>query len=146
VTNTDRAQRLERVMARHGYSGDSLIEVLHSAQSLYGYLSPELLAYVAGKLRLPPSRVVGVATFYHLFALAPKAPHQAMVCMGTACYAAGARDLAHLFHQRFPDWQVKIGRCVGCCGLAPMVICDGKPQIRLTPDKLTHQVEEILQR
>lgn len=145
MTDTDRAQRLERVMARHGYSGDSLIEVLHSAQSLYGYLSPKLLALVATKLKLPPSRVVGVATFYHLFALAPKAPHQAMVCMGTACHTAGAPDLARVFHTRFPDWQVKIGRCVGCCGLAPMVICDGKPQIRLTPEKLVRQVEALAQ-
>lgn len=129
-------------MARHGFAGDSLIEVLHSAQSLYGYLSPETLRLVATRLKLPASRVLGVATFYHLFSLAPKAPHQALVCLGTACYNAGGADLAKRFDGR-PDWQVKTGRCVGCCGLAPLVICDGKPMIRLDEGKLDRIIAEM---
>lgn len=141
-----REQRLERVMARHGYSRDALIEVLHAAQSLYGYLSPPLLESIAERLRLPPSRVLGVASFYHLFALAPKAPHEAMVCLGTACYAAGGTRLAEQLRARGPDWHVKIGRCVGCCGLAPMVIADGRPLIRLTPSRLKEALDEVTER
>jgi bidirectional [NiFe] hydrogenase diaphorase subunit len=142
VLQIERETRLERLMARHGYTGDSLIEVLHAAQSLYGHLSPEILRLVANRLKLPASRVLGVATFYHLFSLAPKAPHQALVCLGTACYNAGGAQLARHFEGR-PNWQVKTGRCVGCCGLAPMVICDGKPLIRLNPQKLEHALAEF---
>ena len=59
-------------MSRHNYSGDSLIEVLHTAQEMYGHLTPELLRTIANKLRLPPSHVLGVATLYHFFSLEPK--------------------------------------------------------------------------
>jgi hypothetical protein len=59
-------------MSRHNYSGDALIEVLHTAQEMYGHLTPELLRTIANKLRLPPSHVLGVATFYHFFSLEPK--------------------------------------------------------------------------
>ncbi len=70
-----------------------LIEVLHTAQELFGFLSPPLLKTIAHKLRLPPSRVLGVASFYHFFSLKPKGEHTFMVCLGTACYVAGALGL-----------------------------------------------------
>ena len=67
--------------------------MLHTAQELYGFLTPELLKTIARKLRLPPSRVLGVTTFYHFFSLAPKGEHTFIVCTGTACYVAGAQGL-----------------------------------------------------
>jgi bidirectional [NiFe] hydrogenase diaphorase subunit len=143
VTNTEREQRLERTMARSGYSSDALIEVLHTAQSLYGYLSPEILERVATRLKMPPSRVLGVATFYHLFSFEPKAPHRAVVCLGTACYAAGAKKLETLLRRDWPDWQIKVGRCLSSCGLAPVVVCNGDPQIRLTPERLDAHLREV---
>ena len=89
----NREKLLERAMSRHQYSGDALIEVLHTAQELFGFLSPPLLKTIAHKLRLPPSRVLGVASFYHFFSLKPKGEHTFTVCLGTACYVAGALGL-----------------------------------------------------
>jgi bidirectional [NiFe] hydrogenase diaphorase subunit len=133
-----REQQLERAMARHHYSGSALIEILHAAQQLYGYLSKPLLNQIAHKLRLPPSRVLGVATFYHLFRFAPHKAHTAMVCLGTACYASGATELMEIARRRCPadEWTLEIGRCVGSCGLAPVVIRDGEPLSRVTPEQL----------
>src|SRR6202142_939202 len=69
---------------------DALIEVLHRAQELFGFLEDDLLLFVAYKLKLPASRVYGVATFYHYFILKPQGAHTCVVCTGTACYVRGA--------------------------------------------------------
>ncbi len=148
----NREKLLERAMSRHQYAGDALIEVLHTAQELYGYLSPGLLKTVARKLRLPPSRVLGVASFYHFFSLKPKGEHTFVVCLGTACYVAGALGLvATLEHrcakagQTSPDGKVSVqtARCIGACGLAPAVICDGTVMARVTPLALNSELERI---
>jgi bidirectional [NiFe] hydrogenase diaphorase subunit len=137
-----REKMLERVMSRHQYSGSALIEVLHAAQELYGYLSKPLLSTIAHKLQLPPSKVLGVATFYHLFRFEPKKEHTAVVCLGTACYAAGGTELMSMVKKRCPqsEWTVEAGRCVGSCGLAPVVIRDGEALSRVTPETLERQL------
>ena len=81
---------LEVHMKKHQFRHDALIEVLHKAQELFGYLEDDLLLFISAKLKLPPSRVYGVATFYHFFTLKPKGEHTCVVCMGTACYVKGA--------------------------------------------------------
>jgi bidirectional [NiFe] hydrogenase diaphorase subunit len=140
----DRERQLERLMARYHYAGSALIEVLHAAQELYGYLSKPLLNGIAHKLRLPPSRVLGVATFYHLFRFAPHKTHTATVCLGTACYAAGGEELMATVKRECPadQWTIEAGRCVGSCGLAPIVIRDGEPLCRLTPAQLRSHLKE----
>ena len=125
---------LEEVMARHHYAGDALIEILHAAQQLHGCLSAPVLKEIARKLRLPPSRVFGVATFYHLFRFAPPAKHTATVCLGTACYVEGAPELADV--ARSSGWSVEAVRCAGSCGLAPLAVCDGFALPHATPAKL----------
>ena len=142
----NREKMLERAMSRHHYSGDALIEVLHTAQELYGFLTPELLKTIARKLRLPPSRVLGVTTFYHFFSLAPKGEHTFIVCTGTACYVKGAQGLLDAIEHRCrckagstsADGKVTVAgaRCIGSCGLAPAVICDGNIMARVTPEQL----------
>lgn len=129
-------RRLEQVMARHGYSGDALIEVLHAAQKLHGYLPESALRQIARRLKLPPSRVLGVATFYHLFHVQPRGRHRITVCQGTACYVAGASALADAVAGQHPNWKLETGRCVGFCGLAPVVVCDGVTTGHLTPAAL----------
>src|SRR5271156_1578756 len=80
-------------MKRQQYQPDALIEVLHKAQELFGYLDVDVLRTVARGLKLPPSRVYGVATFYHLFSLKPQGAHTCVVCLGTACFVKGADHL-----------------------------------------------------
>ena len=139
----ERDKLLERAMARHHHSGDALIEVLHAAQQLYGYLSPPLLKTIARKLMLPPSRVLGVATFYHLFRFVPPGKHTATVCVGTACYAAGGQALlSELEQKHLKGWSIEAGRCVGSCGLAPNMICDGAVLARVDNDRLNALIEE----
>lgn len=141
LQSADRDKQLESVMARHHFAGDALIEVLHAAQQIYGFLSPLLLQDIARKLRLPPSRVLGVATFYHLFHFAPRSKHTATVCLGTACYVEGADELAEI--ARKCGWTVEPVRCAGSCGLAPLVVCDGVTLPRVTPAELeTHLNQE----
>jgi bidirectional [NiFe] hydrogenase diaphorase subunit len=136
MTDTAKAPEklLEEVMARHHYSGDALIEILHAAQQFHGYLSAPLLREVARKLRLPPSRVLGVATFYHLFRFAPPEKHTCSVCIGTACYVEGAAELVDVVKKN--GWKLDGVRCSGTCGLAPLVVCDGVTLRHTTPAKL----------
>lgn len=99
TADNQRQRLLEAAMKRHQYRSDALIEVLHTAQELFGYLEPELLLHIAHSLRLPPSHVYGVATFYHFFSLDPKGVHTCTVCMGTACYVKGAAQLLSKLEQ-----------------------------------------------
>src|SRR5664279_1233909 len=125
---------LEVHMKKHQFRHDALIEVLHKAQELFGYLEDDLLLFVAYKLKLPPSRVYGVATFYHFFTLKPKGEHTCVVCMGTACYVRGADKLLAAVEQKAgikagettADGQLSLltARCIGACGIAPAVVYD----------------------
>jgi bidirectional [NiFe] hydrogenase diaphorase subunit len=135
VSPDKRYKILDATIKRYQYQQDALIEVLHKAQELFGCLPDDLLLYVAHSLKLPPSRVYGVATFYHLFSLTPKGLHQCVVCLGTACYVKGAASvLASLEQQTHihagdttPDGKLSLltARCLGACSLAPVVVFDG---------------------
>ncbi|MEM7761755.1 MAG: bidirectional hydrogenase complex protein HoxE [Cyanobacteria bacterium P01_A01_bin.40] len=149
-----RFKMLTATMKRYQYSADSLIEVLHQAQELFGYLEEDLLLYIAHSLKLPPSRVYGVATFYHFFSLKQKGTHTCVVCMGTACYVKDATNLlATLEHQ----YQVNVGettadqqlslvtaRCLGACGMAPAVVVDGDIEGHQTAESVVNRIEECL--
>ncbi len=143
---------LETHMKRHQHKGDALIEVLHKAQELFGYLEPGLLHYIAHSLMLPPSRVYGVATFYHFFTLKPKGAHTCVVCMGTACYVKGADKLMAAIQehakiqpgQTTPDNQLSLltARCIGACGIAPAVVYDNTVTPRQTPQSVLDQIRQ----
>jgi bidirectional [NiFe] hydrogenase diaphorase subunit len=133
----DRFKMLDVSMKRQRFQPDALIEVLHTAQELFGYLQEDILHYVARGLKLPPARVYGVATFYHFFTFTPKATHSCVVCMGTACYVKGAETLLSSVQQSAAELNAQAGengtfvsvataRCLGACGLAPVVVFDGE--------------------
>ena len=142
---------LEAHMKKHQFKQDALIEVLHKAQELFGYLEDDLLLFVAYKLKLPASRVYGVATFYHFFTLKPQGAHTCVVCMGTACYVKGADKVLAAVEARTkikagettPDNQLSLltARCIGACGIAPAVVCDGVVTPRQTPETALAQVK-----
>jgi bidirectional [NiFe] hydrogenase diaphorase subunit len=131
-----RFKMLEAAMRRQQYQSDALLEVLHAAQELFGFLSEDVLIFVGRGLKLPLSRVYGVATFYNLFTLKPKGEHTCTVCMGTACYVKGAGQIMEGLEQAHgvkagqttPDGKlsVVVARCVGACGIAPAVVFDGE--------------------
>jgi bidirectional [NiFe] hydrogenase diaphorase subunit len=151
----DRRQRiLDAALKRTGFRQDAVIEVLHAAQNAFGYLTPELLWYVAAKLRLPPSRVYGVATFYNFFSLKPPGEHAVIVCEGTVCYIRGAARIGDALHAAFgaapgetsPDGRVSvtIARCFGSCALAPVIVIDSQVIGKTSPEAAVARVRGVL--
>jgi bidirectional [NiFe] hydrogenase diaphorase subunit len=151
-----RFEQLEATLKRHQFRQDALIEVLHAAQKLFGFLEPGILHFVAHKLKLPPSRVYGVATFYHLFTLEPSGRHTCTVCTGTACYVKGANNLLAAVSkatgiqpgQTTPDGELTLRtvRCLEPCGLAPVVVLDGTVHGNVTSEALVEHVKGWLSR
>ena len=127
---------LDITMKRNQYSQDALIEILHKAQEAFGFLEEDVLLYVARALKLPLSRVYGVATFYHLFSLKPSGAHTCVICLGTVCYVKGANALLDTLKAEIDvkpgettaDGQISLvtARCIGACGIAPAAVFDGK--------------------
>lgn len=148
----NRLKMLDAAMKRNQHQSDALIEVLHTAHELYGFLQNDILLYITRKLKLPPSRVFGVATFYNFFSLAPKGEHSCIICMGTACYVKGAPDIVLAVEKAnnirsgdtTEDGKVTLlnARCVGACSIAPAVILDGTMTGYLTPEKVVTKVKE----
>lgn len=149
-----RFKLVDRTLQRFQYQQDALIEVLHTAQEAFGFLEDDLLIYVARQLKLPFSWVYGVATFYHFFSLKPQGEHSCVVCLGTACYVKRAAEIVAALRAEFgiepgqttPDNRLSISaaRCLGSCGLAPVLVLDGKVLGREVPESVVEQVRARL--
>lgn len=129
----------------------SLINVLHKAQSLFGYLPKEVQIFVADKLDIPVSQVYGVVSFYSFFTMIPKGKYPISVCLGTACYVRGADKVLEAFKK---ELNIEVGqttkdgkfsldalRCVGACGLAPVALVGDKVYGRISSEE---EVKKIL--
>lgn len=149
-----RYKGIDRVLKRQQYQQDALIEVLTAAQEAFGYLTEESLIYIARQLRLPFSWVYGVATFYHFFSLKPQGEHSCIVCLGTACYVGKSAEIVEAVEK---EYNVKAGsttadgkltltttRCLGCCGLAPVVVLDNNVLGKETPEGTVAKVREVV--
>jgi len=129
-----------------------LIAVLHKAQTLIGWLPPEALRHIAGRLGLKVSKVYGVATFYSYFTLKPKGKYRISVCTGTACFVRGAdailaelkKTLGIEVGETTPDglFSLDAVRCIGACGLAPVVTINDKIYGRLKVEDVKGMLEE----
>jgi bidirectional [NiFe] hydrogenase diaphorase subunit len=143
---------INATMRRHGYAKSALIETLHTVQESFGFLEKKALDYVASSLRLPPSLVYGVATFYHFFTLKPQGEHTCVVCTGTACYIKGAGEILDALEERYnvkpgqttDDGKLSVltARCLGACSLAPAVVFDGEVAGNLGPTDVLNRIEE----
>lgn len=143
---------IDRTLKRFSFQQDALIEVLHTAQEAFGFLSDDLLIYVAHQLKLPLSWVYGVATFYHFFTLTPQGKHNCIVCMGTACYVKRAAEIVAALQQEFQvaagettrdgSLSLSTARCLGSCGLAPVLVFDGEVLPRETPESTLTRVRQ----
>jgi bidirectional [NiFe] hydrogenase diaphorase subunit len=138
LKDDNRKVMLEKMMKEHDYQESSLLEILHKAQELYGYVDKELLAYVATSLGLPPSHVYGVAAFYNYFRLRKPGEHVITSCLGTACYVKGAEEIISAVEREFKVERGKstadgrlslfITRCIGACAMAPSIVVQRKPK------------------
>jgi bidirectional [NiFe] hydrogenase diaphorase subunit len=150
----ERFTTLDTFVRRVHGDQDQLIQTLHVAQDLFGHLSHDVLLHVARTLRLPPSTVLGVATFYHLFRFDPPGDHMCTVCTGTACFVKGADAITEAVSQEFgvplgdttADRRFTLGatRCIGSCGLAPVCVVDGEVHAHQTPQSAVATVRAAL--
>jgi bidirectional [NiFe] hydrogenase diaphorase subunit len=153
VDNAKADPRIKLIAAKikkENYRPEALIEILHTAQNAYGYLPMPVLAYITKALKLPPSRVFSAVTFYHFFSLKSKGEHTCLVCTGTACYVKGANAILQELEKQFgikagqvtadEKLGIQVARCVGACGLAPVVVVDDQVEAKVDA---THIVSEI---
>lgn len=150
----DRYLSIDKAMRQFKYEKDSLLEVLNSAQEVFGYLSQELLIYISTNLKVPLSQVYGVATFYHLFTFDPQGEHNCIVCKGTACHVKGADEIIDALSEEFGIdtgqttddgiFSLTIARCLGSCGLAPVIVLDGQVYGKESPDAVTKRAAEVV--
>lgn len=130
----------------------ALIEILHRAQDIFGYLPRDVQLYVARKLGIPGAEVYGVVSFYSYFTTKPSGKHTLSVCMGTACFVRGADKIIGKFKERLGIesnettedglFTLKDVRCIGACGLAPVVMVDGKVYGRVKEDDVDNIINE----
>ena len=130
----------------------ALIEVLHKAQHIFGYLPEEVQQFVAEKLDVPTSKVYGVVSFYSYFTTVPRGEYVVNVCMGTACFVRGAANVLAEFEKQLevkvgqttPDgkFTVEVLRCVGACGLAPVVTINDRVYGHVTPNDVKRILAE----
>jgi NADH-quinone oxidoreductase subunit E/NADP-reducing hydrogenase subunit HndA len=140
-------EQLRQVINEKKEVTNPLIEILHKAQEIFGYLPPEVQQFIADEMEIPVSQVFGVVTFYNFFSMKPRGKHMINVCMGTACFVKGAPKLLQMLTD---DLGIKTGqtskdglftlsavRCVGACSLAPVFVIDEEAFGRIdTRDKL----------
>ena len=145
-------ERIAELTAEYKGKEGSLIQVLHMAQGIYGYLPLEVQEVIAGGLDIPLAEVSGVVTFYSFFVTQPRGKHTIRVCLGTACYVRGGKKIVERLREilgveigettKDRIFTFEVARCIGSCGLAPAMSIDDQVYKQVNPDKL----EQILQR
>lgn len=138
--------KLKESIARHADDPGAVMPVLQEAQEIYGYLPLEVQTMIAEGLNVPVDEVYGVSTFYSQFALSPKGKYHISVCLGTACYVKGSGDVLNKLSEELgieaeecsPDGQFSLTacRCIGACGLAPVMTVNDDVYGRLTTDEI----------
>ena len=124
----------------------SLIQILHQAQEIYGYIPLELQEFIAGSLGKPLSEISGVITFYSFFSTKPRGEHTIRVCLGTACYVRGGKKIVERLQDMLGigigettkdgKFTFEVARCIGACGLAPAMMIDNVVYKQVNPNKL----------
>jgi len=144
--NEDMWSQIDAVIQKNRTISGAVITVLRECQDIAGYLPVELLDYISQGLNLPASSVYGVASFYSLFSMVPKGRHTIKMCLGTACYVKGIKEAMSRIEN---EYQLKEGgttedrrftleavRCLGACGLAPVMVVDQDTHGDVSSDKV----------
>ncbi len=142
----EQESELKEIISRHKDDPGAIMPVLQEAQDVYGYLPIEVQTMIAEGLNVPLEEVYGVSTFYSQFALSPKGKHNISVCLGTACYVKGSGLLLEELTKQLgigaeectPDGEFSLTacRCIGACGLAPVLTVNDDVYGRLVPDDI----------
>ncbi len=147
-------RQLKEVIAKHHDQPGGLMPILQEAQGIYGYLPIEVQTMIADGLGISLSEVYGVATFYSQFSLTPKGENRISVCLGTACYVKGSDKILEAVEKRLgiktgectPDglFSIESCRCVGACGLAPVMMVNDDVYGKVTPDQVDAIIDSYL--
>lgn len=142
---------IDTIIRKNRPVAGSIIATLRQCQDMVGYLPVELLDYIAAGLNLPPSEVYGVASFYALFSMEPKGRHTIKLCLGTACYVKGIKEVMSRVENQFSlkeggtsedrRFSLEGVRCLGACGLAPVMVIDEDTHGDVTSDKVIDILE-----
>lgn len=148
----ERLEKVKEVIACNKNTKGALIPILHEVQDIYGYLPEDVLHLVSDELNVPMSEIYGVATFYSIFSLKPKGEHIIRVCLGTACYVKGSQLIIDKLSQvlnidvgdttKDGKFTLEATRCLGACGLAPVMTIGEKVYGRLSPDDIPEILKE----
>ena len=139
-------EKVDAIIDGHVGKPGCLIPVLTECQGVVGYLPTELQGYISTRLNIPDSTIYGVVTFYSFFSMVPKGRHTIKVCMGTACYVRGIGEVLNRLQSKFHltvgetsedrRFSLQVVRCLGACGLAPVVVVDSDTHGGVTPDSV----------
>jgi len=153
-TSDKRRVLLEKVLKEHNFQESALLEILHRAQEIYGYLDKDLLMDIAGSLNLPPSKVYGVATFYSFFKLRKPGQHVVTSCLGTACYVKGVEEIIQAIEKEFnlkrgrstSDGMLSLiaTRCIGACAMAPIIVVDDELIPKATKEVVIEKIKQAV--
>ncbi|MGL5682852.1 MAG: NADH-quinone oxidoreductase subunit NuoE [Marinifilaceae bacterium] len=146
-------RKIKDCCKRHDYDAGELINILHELQHQFGYLPESVQRVVARELEIPVSEVYGVVTFYSFFTMTPKGKYPISICMGTACYVRGAEKVLEEIKRQIGievgettddgKYSLDCLRCVGACGLAPVVTIGEKVYGRLLPNDVKKILDEL---
>jgi len=152
LTDEQKYKQLKEFIDENKNKEGYLIPVLHMAQAIFGYLPSEVQKFVAEEMNIPVSVVTGVVTFYSYFKTFPSGRHTITVCLGTACYVRGAKKILEALEEKLEirigetteDRRFSIGvqRCLGACGLAPVIMIDKDVHGRISAKKLDKILEQ----
>ncbi|MDI9463823.1 MAG: NADH-quinone oxidoreductase subunit NuoE [Bacillota bacterium] len=149
----DRAfAQIANVIKQYKHKKDSLVQILHLAQEIYGYLPLELQQFIAREMNIPLSQVSGVVSFYSFFSTVPRGRHTIRVCLGTACYVRGGKKIVEHLQDRLQvelggttddgKFTFEVARCIGACGLAPAMMIDDTVYKQVNVNKLDKILEQ----
>lgn len=151
-TDQEKYDRIAGIIKEYEGKEGSLIQILHLAQGIFGYLPIELQQFIADKLGKPLSEVHGVVTFYSFFSTKPKGEYSVRVCLGTACYVRGGKKIVERLREilgigigettQDGKFTLEVMRCIGACGLAPAMTINDKVYKQVNPDKLQTIIEK----
>jgi NADH:ubiquinone oxidoreductase subunit E len=146
MTEAEKYVLLKDVIADYGRKESNLIQILHMAQAIFGYLPAEVQHFIADQMDLSVSKVNSVLTFYSFFSTQPKGKYTVSICLGTACYVRGGKEVLNKLKSVLgidvgtttedKIFSLSVMRCIGACGLAPAMTINNKVYKQVNPNKI----------